>query len=352
MSADLDISNKFNETFEKYPFLFKPIEKLKASDAPKPNYTSRSFNLVSQKIDALLNAPSIHDYILNFSEVNSFSKIQERFLSAPQIEAYNNIEFYLAGKTPNYTNLKAFTQQPGETITLDQELINPLSNTIVINDSTIEVESVRFSLFTEQLIINFGIELCIALSELVELKRSGHNKSELLEPVEFSTKSSSTGFFDLNAKERKEASVEQGQRFYPKAWELYTDNKKLLRCLSLHIDALQTGILLEPYFAQTNIFHRIFSQISIPTIQRFEFVRSLFLEMDKLTLPTPSLKEISRALLILRTFNSDVFKAESKIHELIIPALNNSTPFKNKYKDSTVRSAYFATMRNDSGSKF
>jgi hypothetical protein len=352
MSVDLDITNKFNSTFEKYPFLFETIEKLKTSDASGPEYTSRNFNLVSQKIDALLNASSIHDYILNFTEINSLLRIQSRILSVPQTELYNNIEFYLAGNTPNYSNSKALHQNPGETIVLDQELINPLVHKVIINDSTIEVESVRFSIFIEQLIINFGIELCIALSELVEPKRSIHNDNEFLEPIEFSTKSPLADYFDLNAKERKDASIKQGQRFYPKAWELYTDNKELLRCLSLHKDALQTAILLEPYFAQTNVFHRIFSQIAIPTTQRFTFVQSFFLDTNKLILPTPSLKEISRVLLIFRTFNSDVFKAESKIHELIIPALSNSTPFKNKYKDSTVRTAYFATMRNNSGSKF
>lgn len=150
----------------------------------------------------------------------------------------------------------------------------------------------------------------------------------------------------MTEKRHRRASIAQGKRFYPKAWELYTDNKKLLQCLRQHPDALQIAVLLEPYFTQTNIFHRIFSQIPIPTTQRINFIQNLFLNSNKLKLPLANKKVICRALLILRTFNLNIFKSESKIHELIIPALSHSNIFKMKYSMPTLQRAYFATMRN------
>lgn len=349
MSAELKIAEIFNKTFKKYPFLFQLVQN-KRNTSESIDYISRNFILISQKIDALFKAPSIHDYILNFSKINSLSKIKERSLSRPRIGSSGNVEFYLAGNAPNYSDPKLLNLSAGKFIALKQKLINPLKELVAINDSMIEVDSVRFSLFIEQLVINFGIELCIAVSELIESRRSNYNINESLEVVEYSIRTKKD-FAKLSKKERVDAIIEQGERFYPKVWELYTDNKKLIKCLSQHVDALQTAVFLEPYFLQTNTFHQIYSQIPIPTEQRFNFTQNFFFNLYKLKLPTPSLRNISRALLILKTFNPNKFKSEAKIHELIIPALIQSNIFKPKYAQTTVRAAYFATMRNHSGSK-
>lgn len=164
MSTELTIAKNFDKTFKKYPFLFMPTKKLNSSSQSWPKYVSRNFNLISQKIDALLNANSVHDYVLGFSEVNSLSKIKARSLSSVTIEISRDIQFYSAGNTT-------------------QKLINPLKDALAVDDSTIEVDSIQFTLFVEQLVINFGIELCIALSELMESKRSLHNKNEALESI-------------------------------------------------------------------------------------------------------------------------------------------------------------------------
>lgn len=328
MSAELEIAEQFKKTYDQYSFLFQPVDNKNLNKINAPEYISRDFRKIAEKIDELFNAPSIHDYILNFSKNNREIKLPD----------YEHPELIKSLRTVGSATVKT-------------KLINPLKELIIINDENIENDPIRFNLFNEQLVINFGIELCIALSELMEPKRSNYIKKLFVEPIDYLMKNKKD-YLKLNEKQRKDASTEQGKRFYPKVWELYTDNQELKKILSLHIDALQIAIKLEPYFLQTQIFHRIFSYISVPTTQRFNFTKEFFLNLEELKLPTPSLKNISRSLMILRTFNPDVFKSESKTNELIIPALNKASIFQSSYNQTTMRTAYFATMRNYSGSKF
>lgn len=320
MSKDSVIAKQFKKTYDKYPFLFKFVDQKQPNNTNTLDYVSKDFCKIAEKIDELFKAPSIKDYILNFSK---------------------NTEI----NTPDYSDAKLKDLSPGESATLKTKIITPLKDSIIINDENIEVDSIMFSIFTEQLIINFGINLCIALSEIMEPKRSKYKDKNLLEPIEFS-KNTKRSFLGLTERDLSKESNEQAKRFYPKVWELYADNETLKKCLSQHLDALKTAAALEPYFLQTQIFHRIFSQIPIPTNQRFNFSREFFLKLHKVKIPTEDLMNISRALLTLRTFNSDIFKAESKIDELIVSALIQADIFEPPYAQSSLRRAYFATMRN------
>lgn len=320
MSIDADIAKQFKKTYDQYPVLFKFIEHTQPNETKSLDYISRNFCKIAEQIDELFKAPSIKDYILNFSK-------------NPEIN------------TPDYSDPELKSLSPGGSTILKTKTIFPLKDFITINDENIEVDSVVFSVFTEQLVINFGINLCIVLSEIMEPQRSKYSDRNLLEPVEYSI-TTQKDFLELTEKAYVKESKEQAKRFYPKVWELYEDNNKLIRCLSQHLNTLKTAIVLEPYFLQSQTFHRIFSQIPISTNQRFNFTQEFFLQLNKVKIPTADLMAISRSLLALRTFNPDVFKVESKMDELIVPALIQADIFEAPYATSSVRRAYFATMRN------
>jgi len=309
MNTDADLARRFKETFEQYPFLFKFTETKKENKITSPDYVSKDFCKIAEKIDELLQANSIKDYVLNFANTTEIN-------------------------VPDYSNPALTTQT-----------LYPLKDSIIINEKTIEGDSIKFTLFTEQLVINFGINLCISLSEIMKSERSAYIDKTLLEPIEQAT-NAEQDFFETEEKHYKKESKEQAQRIYPKVWELFEDNKKLRRCLGQSLDALKLAISLEPYFIQSKMFHQIFSQLPIATNQRFIFVEEFFLTLNKVKTPTENIMIVSRALLILRVFNPLDFEVKLKRDVLITSALIQSRIFETPYEESSVRRIYFATMRN------
>lgn len=346
-----DYKIKFQNTFDSHRFLFDLPEDLAVPNATGPEMSSKIFCSIPEKIDSLLRAKSIHDYVYSFAKINSLDKIKNRHLQKPKKEFYNGIEFNLAGNSPDFLKQDDQLQNipSGKSVEAESVLLNPLQNKIKIDDRRAEIDSIKFSLFCEQTAINFGIELCILISEGLESERSKYDKLEKLDSVEWFMHRGILTPDYKNKVQFKEFVKEQGKRLFPKAWELYTDNKKLIFHLS-RLKYLKSASSLEPYFLQTDTFHKCFSQTPFSSMDRLKQISKFFQNIDVLKRPILNIRIVGRALLLLRTFNPEVFTSEPKQYEVIISALRESKILSRTYKSNTMRSAYMATMRNHSGS--